>query len=206
MLNKEKLLILGAGGHGRASAYVAASMKRWSQIAFLNDLTIPELRDFEILGGFQEVYRYKEEYDVFVAIGDNETRRKLLLQLEAENFTIPVLIHPSAFVGENVKLGAGSIVMAGAVIICNSTIGKGVIVNTSSSIDHDNQIGDFVHISPGAHLAGEVTIGENTWICTGAAVINKLTITDHCIVGAGAVVVRAITEKGTYVGVPARRI
>lgn len=206
MANKDKLLIIGAGGHGRAAAYVAANMKRWSQIAFLNDNDIQDMKDFKIIGRFNEVHRFKEEYDVFVAIGDNELREQLLTQLEMENASIPVLIHPSALIGEHVRLGAGTIVMAGAVIICNGTIGKGVIINTSSSIDHDGIIGDFVHISPGVHIAGDVKIGENTWICIGATVINHITIADHCTIGAGAVVINSITEKGTYVGVPARKL
>jgi sugar O-acyltransferase (sialic acid O-acetyltransferase NeuD family) len=206
MVNKDKLLILGAGGHGRVAAYVAANMKRWGQIAFLNDSDVQDRKDFEIIGKFNEVHYYKEDYDIFVAIGDNEIREKLLLQLEMDNASIPVLIHPSALIGENVTLGAGTIVMAGAVIICNCTIGKGVIINTSSSIDHDNMIGDYAHISPGVHIAGGVKIGENSWICIGATVINHITIADHCTIGAGAVVINNITEEGTYVGVPARKL
>jgi sugar O-acyltransferase (sialic acid O-acetyltransferase NeuD family) len=206
MANKDKLLILGAGGHGRAAAYIAANMKRWRQIAFLNDVEIPEMKDFKIIGGFNDIRHYQDEYDVFVAIGDNAIRESLLTKLEKEHATIPVLIHPSAQIGENVRMGAGTIVMAGAVIICNSTLGRGVILNTSSSVDHDNYIGDFVHISPGAHIAGGVTIGANTWVCIGATVIDHVTITDHCTIGAGAVVIKSIVERGTYVGVPARKL
>jgi sugar O-acyltransferase (sialic acid O-acetyltransferase NeuD family) len=206
MANKDRLLILGAGGHGRTAAYVAASMNRWRQIAFLNDFDVPDRMDFQILGGFKDVHHYVEEYDLFVAIGDNEIRKKLLLQLELEHASIPVLLHPSAMIGEHVMLGAGTIVMAGAVIICNSIIGKGVIINTCASVDHDNRIGDFVYISPGAHLAGDVKIGDNTWICIGATVINHITIADRCIIGAGAVVIKDITMEGTYVGVPVRKI
>lgn len=206
MSDKEKLLILGAGGLGRAAAYTAVRMKRWDQIAFLDDMDVPDLNDFIILGSVKEVHHYIEDYEVFVAIGNNETRKNLLLQLEALNARIPILIHPKAFIGENVKLGAGTIVMAGAVIICNCTIGKGVIINTSSSVDHDSRIEDFVHISPGAHIAGNVIIGDSSWICIGATVINNLTITDHCTIGAGAVVIKSITEKGTYVGVPTRKL
>jgi sugar O-acyltransferase (sialic acid O-acetyltransferase NeuD family) len=205
LVYKDKILILGAGGHGRAAAYVAAKMKKWSEIAFLNDADIQEMKDFKIIGRFKDTPHYKEEYDLFVAIGDNDIREKILIQLEAENASIPVLIHPGASIGENVTLGAGTIVMDGAVIICNTTIGKGVIVNTSSSIDHDNRIGDYVHISPGTHIAGDVKVGKNTWICIGATVINHLTIADHCTIGAGAVVIKSITEVGTYIGVPATK-
>jgi sugar O-acyltransferase (sialic acid O-acetyltransferase NeuD family) len=180
-------------------------MKRWCEIAFLNDSDVRDIKDFKIIGSFMDAPHYKDDYDLFVAIGDNEIREKLLIQLEMDNSSVPVLIHPSAFIGENVILGAGTIVMAGAVIECNSVIGKGVIVNTSSSIDHDNVIGDFVHISPGVHIAGDVKVGKNSWICIGATVINHLTIADHCTIGAGAVVIKSITERGTYVGVPAKK-
>ena len=204
--NKDKLLIMGAGGHGRAAAYLAASMKRWSRIAFLNDVQVQDRMEFEIIGRFIDAPYYTEEYDFFVALGDNELRENMQLKLEQMNASLATLIHPSAWIGENVKLGIGTIIMAGAVIICNSTIGKGAIINTSASIDHDNVIGDFVHISPGVHLAGEVTVGKNAWICIGATVINHLTVAEHCIVGAGAVVIDNITEKGTYVGVPASKL
>jgi acetyltransferase-like isoleucine patch superfamily enzyme len=73
-------------------------------------------------------------------------------------------------------------------------------------VEHDNLIGDFAHISVGAKLAGTVTIGPESWIGIGAVVSNNLSICGGCMVGAGAVVVKNITEPGTYVGVPARRI
>jgi len=40
----------------------------------------------------------------------------------------------------------------------------------------------------------------------GTAVINNITIGDGVTVGAGAAVVKNLTETGTYVGVPARKI
>lgn len=178
-------------------------MKRWSEIAFLNDSDVGAIKDFNIIGGFAEAPSYKDDYDLFVAIGDNTIRESLQRELEEQNASMAVIIHPSAWIGENVRVGTGSIVMAGAVIICNSVIGRGGIINTSSSIDHDNRIGDYVHISPGVHIAGDVRIGDNVWIGSGATVINHLTITDHCTIGAGAVVIRSILERGTYVGVPA---
>jgi serine acetyltransferase len=45
-----------------------------------------------------------------------------------------------------------------------------------------------------------VTIGTN------AAVLPGINICDNVIIGAGAVVNKDITDPGTYVGVPARKI
>ena len=96
--------------------------------------------------------------------------------------------------------------MAGVVINPGAQIGKGCIINTSSSVDHDCQIEDYVHISVGAHLSGTIEVGERTWIGAGATVSNNVNICGGCTIGAGAVVVKDITESGTYVGVPAKKI
>ena len=55
-------------------------------------------------------------------------------------------------------------------------------------------------------MAGTVTVGENTWIGIGAAVSNNIDIASDCIIGAGAVVVKNISEPGTYIGIPAKKI
>ncbi len=107
---------------------------------------------------------------------------------------------------EDVKIGEGTVVMAGAVVNPGAIIGKGCIINTCSSIDHDCKIGDFVHVSIGAHLAGAVKVHSRTWIGAGDTVINKIFICDNWKVGAGPVVVNNITEVGTYVGVPAKKM
>ncbi|NMA64614.1 MAG: acetyltransferase, partial [Clostridiaceae bacterium] len=102
--------------------------------------------------------------------------------------------------------GSGTVVMAGVVINSSTRIGKGCIINTGATIDHDNVIEDYVHISPGVNTAGTVRVGCGTWLGIGSVVSNNITVTNNCRVGAGAVVVKDITETGTYVGVPARRI
>jgi sugar O-acyltransferase (sialic acid O-acetyltransferase NeuD family) len=205
--NKNRLLIIGASGHGRVVADIAIKSNLWRQIAFLDDdESIRDSMGVAVIDRSANVIKYVNDYCIFVAIGDNKTREKIQNQIEKEGANIPVLIHPSAIIGENVKIGAGTVVMAGAVINCCSRVGKGCIVNTGATIDHDNVIEDYVHISPGVHLAGTVKIGKNSWIGIGSVVSNNINIVCDCKVGAGAVVVRNITEPGTYVGIPARRV
>lgn len=49
-------------------------------------------------------------------------------------------------------------------------------------------------------------IGKGSWQGIGSIVSNKVNVYSGCKVGAGAVVVKDITESGTYVGVPVRRV
>lgn len=204
---KDKLLIIGASGHGKVVADIALKMNKWNTISFLDDdESIKTSLGLKVIGKSADAFQKIEEYDIFVGIGNNEIRKKIQNALEAKGVILPVLIHPNAIIGEQVTLSTGSVVMAGAIINCSTKIGKGCIINTGSTIDHDNDIEDFVHISPGAHLAGTVRVGQGSWLGLGSVVCNDIYITSGCKVGAGAVVVKDITEAGVYVGVPVRRV
>lgn len=204
---KNKLLIIGASGHGKVIADIAFKMNRWHNIAFLDDdENIKVSMGIEVIGKSADAFKYMKDFDIFVGIGNNSIRERLQEKLEFEGASIPVLIHPDAVIGGHVELGAGTVVMARAVINCSTRIGKGSIINTGATIDHDNLIEDYVHISPGVHTAGTVKIGKGTWLGIGSVVSNNVNIISGCKIGAGAVVVKDINEVGTYVGVPARRV
>lgn len=204
---KNKLLIIGASGHGKVVADVALKMNRWKSIAFLDDNnTIKTLMSFEVIGTSKNLFKYIDYYEIFVGIGNNATRHKIIKTLETYGASIPTLIHPKAIIGSHVDIGVGTVVMAGVIINACTKIGKGCIVNTSATIDHDNEIEDFVHISPGVHLAGTVKVGKGSWLGIGSTVINDITITSDCKIGAGAVVVKNLLESGIYIGIPAKKV
>ncbi|MCR6546198.1 acetyltransferase [Dehalobacterium formicoaceticum] len=203
----DKLIIIGASGHGKVVADIAIKMNKWRSISFLDDDgSIKTVMGFEVVGKTADAFTYKDEADFFVAIGNNGTRKKIQDGLEKEGMSVVRLIHPNAVIGTNVEIGIGTAVMAGVVINSSSKVGRGCIINTCCSLDHDNVIEDYVHISPGANLAGTVKVGRGSWMGIGVVVSNNVNITSNCTVGAGAVVMRDIIEPGTYVGIPAGRV
>ncbi|TCK93133.1 sugar O-acyltransferase (sialic acid O-acetyltransferase NeuD family) [Natranaerovirga hydrolytica] len=203
----DKLIIIGASGHGKVVADIAIKMNKWQSIAFLDDdESIKTSMGLEVIGKTADAFTYKDEADFFVAIGNNATREKVQEKFMDEGISVVKLIHPSATIGTDVEIGIGTTVMAGVAINSSTRIGKGCIINTSSSLDHDNVIEDYVHISPGANLAGMVKVGKGSWVGIGSVISNNVNIYSRCKVGAGAVVVKDITEPGTYVGVPVRKI
>lgn len=204
---EKKLIIVGAGGHGRSAAGTAMKMKKWDTILFLDDdPQLTESMGIKVIGKTSEAQLYCKDADVFVAVGNNSTRQRLVEEYVGQGLTMVTLIHPNAILGEQVTVGNGTIVMAGAIINCCSWIGKGCIVNTGATVDHDGVIEDYVHISPGAHLAGSVHVGIGCWLGIGSVISNNINITGGCIVGAGSVVMKDLTEAGTYVGTPVRRL
>ena len=204
---KDKLIIIGASGHGKVVADIAIKINKWQSITFLDDdESIKTSMGLEVIGKTADAFINKDEADFFVAIGSNITRGKIQEKLIEQGLNVVSLIHPSAIIGTDVEIGIGTAVMAGVVINSSSRIGKGCIINTSSSLDHDNMIEDYAHISPGVRTAGNVGIGKGTWLGIGSVVSNNVNICSGCKVGAGAVVVKDITEPGTYVGIPVRKI
>lgn len=201
----KKLVIIGASGHGKVIADIALK-NQYDEIIFLDDdNTITECAGFSVKGSTEYIERYLS-WDFIIAIGDALARQKIFNKLEDMSCNIVSLIHPKAVVSRRVDIQKGTVVMAGAVINSDTKIGKGCIVNTGSSVDHDGIVDDFVHISVGAHIAGNVHVGLSTWIGAGAIVLNNLSICNNCIVGAGTVVIKDLDEKGTYIGVPAKRL
>lgn len=194
-----KLIIIGAGGHGKVVADIAVK-NGFEDIVFLNDdETVKECAGFPVVGKICEAVEM--DGDKIVAIGNASIREKI-----SSGIKTVTLIHPDAVISRRVEIGEGTVVMAGSVINSDVKIGKGCIINTGASVDHDCVIGDYVHVSVGAHVAGTCIIGEKTWIGAGVVVSNHINICNDCMVGAGAVVIKDIKIAGTYVGVPARKI
>lgn len=199
------VIIIGAGGHAKVIADIIYKSGD-NLIGFLDDNLANKGKEIylgkKVIGTTKDIEIYNKNYFI-IGIGNNSIRKKINNE---NNLKLYSAIHPSAIIAEDVKIGTGSVIMAGVVINPGTVIGKNCIINTSSSLDHDNLLEDYVHISPGAHLAGTVTIKEGTWICTGAVVKNNITIGKNNIIGAGCVVIKDIIEEnGTYIGVPARR-
>lgn len=201
-MNK-KVVIIGAGGHGRVVADIVEACGD-TVIGFLDDSNTANDK-VNVVGTSADAIKYCDgEIKLFVAIGNCKVREKIMNSLpDAKWYTA---IHPSAVISPSVVIGEGTCVMPNAVINNSAVIGKGCIINTCASVDHDDVIGDFVHISCGARLAGTVTVGKSTWVGIGSTVSNNISIGSDIMIGAGAVVVKDITEEGTYIGVPARKI
>ena len=198
-----RLIIVGAGGHGKVIADNACK-NGYTDISFVDDGATGTSMGFPIVGTCAEIEKLNDgKTDFIIGIGNNAVRKKI-----AEKYAVNwiALVHPSAQIAMNVSIGKGTAVMAGAVINACVEIGEHCIINTGAIVEHDNVIQDYVHISPGATLGGTTHVGELTHVGIGATVINNIDICGSCVIGAGSAVVKDLQESGTYVGVPVRKI
>lgn len=206
------IVVVGGGGHAKVVINILRKESRHEILGYT------DLQDRGVLlgsrylgpdGSLATLAAGREKLNAAIALGQvglGEPRRALWTRLSLIGLSFPFIVSPDAIVNDEVSGGEGAVIMDGAVINSGAIIGLGAIVNTNSTIEHDVVLGDWVHVAPGATVSGGVTIGDFSMIGAGATVIEGIKITSGCVVGAGATVVRDLTERGVYVGTPARRI
>lgn len=203
-----RLLILGAGGHGKVVAETALANNKFQRISFLDDGKIGEkVLGIEVIDGLSTMEKLRGKFDsAFVALGDNKLRVEWLLKLKKIGFFLPIIKHPTSVISKSAVLKEGTCVFANAVINANAKIGFGCIINTSSVVEHDCKIEDGVHVSCNVSLGGTTCVGKHSLLGIGSTVINNISIGENVIIGAGAVVTKNIPPNCIAVGVPAKPI
>ncbi len=187
-------VIVGGGGH----ANVVADLLLASNCSILGyaDVSGSRANFAPYLGNDQKVYQFATS-EIYIAIGigslpGHNLRKRLFEKFLSSGYSIPPLIHPSAYVARTAKVADGAQIMAGAVVQANTEIERNVIINTGASIDHDCYVAQNCHISPRATLCGSVRLMESTHIGVNAAILQNITVGSSSVIGAGAIVRRSV--------------
>jgi len=202
------LYIIGAGGHAREVASILTQLKN-VKIAgyFSDDQPTGRLAD-EWLGPIADITpEATKNYSkgaFIVAIGDNDIRRRVIMQIEALGLSGYSVISPDIYIDPTIKIEPFTQICRNVSLTCDLHIGKGVIINTGAIISHDAQLGDFAFIGPGATICGNVKIGEEAFIGAGATILPNIIIGDKAVIGAGAVVTQNVSTDAKVMGCPAR--
>lgn len=169
---------------------------------------VPLLGDFHDFKNWIERERNISNIEFLVAIGGARGKDRYDIQNDLLKYGLAstILIHPKAYIANNVELGDGTQVLAQACVAPSVTVGKACIINHRASIDHECVLFNGVHIAPGATLCGCVEIGEFSFIGAGAVILPRVKIGKNSIIGAGSVVIKDVPDFCTVVGNPARII
>ena len=209
-MSKHPIAIWGTSGHAMVVADIVHLAGDYAIAGFIDDRRGDRrgetFRGAAVLGGRERLPELKARgvEQMLIAVGDCRLRLCLAEIARQHGFRLAGAVHPRATVAADVTLGAGTVVMAGAVINPACRIGENVIINTSASVDHECVLEDGVHVCPGAHLAGNVRVGRATQLGIGSAVIQRIRIGAGSLIGAGAVVVDDIPDEVVAYGVPVR--
>jgi sugar O-acyltransferase (sialic acid O-acetyltransferase NeuD family) len=208
------LVILGAGGMGRETAWLVRMINQeiqnsWNLLGFLVREIDPARKFIGKLPllDLPAIIPYLPNLHVVAAIGNPVLRKRAVLDIERLNCHFATLIHPGiTFEKDSISIGAGTVICAGSFLSVNVSVGNHVIINMGSTIAHDCVLEDYATISPGCHLAGNSVIREGGFLGIGSSTIEGKEIGAWSVIGAGGVVIDHIPSGVTAVGVPARVI
>lgn len=180
-----RLLIIGAGGHGRAIAEAARFGGEHELVGFLDD-GVPgaEVMGMRVHGPVSSLPLLVAMADLaIVAIGQNHVRESLQERVLEVGFRLATVVHPRAVVSPSAKIGVGSAIMAAAVVGTEAQLGLGVIINSGSVVDHHCVVEDFGHVGANASMAGGSVLGRRAWMQAGSALGYRVKIDADEVLG-----------------------
>jgi sugar O-acyltransferase (sialic acid O-acetyltransferase NeuD family) len=182
-----RLLILGAGGHGRAVADLATECG-WTVAGFTDRSPGPGVLGED--GDVAALARDRKIDGAVVGVGNTGLvrRAELFAMLTSLRVTTPTLIHPRATVSRTCKIGDGVVIFPSVVLGAAVEVGDNVVLYSGVIAEHDCRIAAHAYLSPGVILAGSVMIEAGAFLGMGALVVPGVTVRKGAKVRAGAVV------------------
>ena len=184
------LLIVGAGGHGRCCLDIARDMNVFDKIAFLDDNHVNEvINDSNVIGTIDEMSSYYLEYtNIFIAIGNNKVRSKLMLQAQEIGYSLPILKHSTSVISKYAFLGVGSVIFPNAVVEANVVIKDGCIIAVNSVVNHDAYIDECVLVNTASVIRPNTVINKYASIGSRCLITANTTIDKELIIKDGEVI------------------
>lgn len=206
----KSICIVGTGGFGREVLSLINDLGRYDEVeAFLEPDHIWEekWKDKMIMGKKVLPMSHADsgKHQITIGVASNAIRQKTLTQLPQDIEYIS-LIHPNVQISKWVTLGRGAVITAGCILTCAIEIGDFVQLNVNTTICHDCNIGDFFTTAPAVNINGNCIIASDVYFGCGSATKQGVSICSSVIIGMGAMVLRDITEPGTYIGIPAKKL
>ena len=210
----KKVVIIGGrvDGHAKVVLEIIQAAGKFEVEGFIDDNLFGKglsIRGLPVIGTVSDLPMLTKKlklYGAIVAIGDNQKRRLLGIQVKESGLTLINVIHPTVHLDSDVVIGEGNCFCQGVIIVAGSTIGNSVNIHTGATIDHDNVIDDGANLGPGVHTAGRVKIGRDAFLGTGTIIIPDCSVGEGVIAGAGTVIIDSVEPYCKVVGVPARLI
>ncbi|MGI9646907.1 MAG: acetyltransferase [Acidimicrobiia bacterium] len=204
---RERIILIGAGGHAKSVIGVLEREDRWDLVGLLDDdPRTDSVLDYPVLGDREKAPDLHDSgiTRAHVSIGDNATRSTLASEMAEIGFTLVSIFDPTAVQFDHTRVGAGSFIHAYAVLGATVQIGDLAIISVHAAVGHDSVLGNSVHLAPKVQLAGDVKVGDGTFLGTGTVVLPGVTIGTGVVVGADSLVNQDVEDNTVVAGVPAR--
>lgn len=207
----DNIVIIGSSGHAKVIIDIVQKEGKFNIVGLVDPYRAvgEQTLEYSILGKEEDLPELMNDHSlkgVIVAIGDNFIRSKVAAEVKelCPALAFVSTIHPATSIAADVRIGEGSVIMAGATVNSCSSVGRFCILNTNSSFDHDSRMEDFASLAPNVTTGGNCHIDEYSAIGIGAVLTHGIDIGEHTVIGAGSLVMHSIESFVVAYGSPAR--
>jgi sugar O-acyltransferase (sialic acid O-acetyltransferase NeuD family) len=204
-MGKPSLILVGAGGHAHACIDVIEQHGHY-QIAGI--VGMPEQLHsrhlgYAVIAADDNLSQLSGPHPfAVITVGQIQSpgsRIRLYEMVARIGFQLPSIVAPTAYVSRHATIGAGTVVMHGAIINAAAKVGSNCIINTRALVEHDATVEDHCHISTGAILNGDARVGAGSFVGSGSVIKEGVSIGQNCVVGMGLTVRRDLADHSRFV-------
>lgn len=207
----KNLIIIGAGGMGRTVYSNALESVGYGETFVVKGFIDDNLQALDGFCGYPPIvgticnYQPQED-DVFVSSIGGPSRRSCMEEIIRRGGEFLELIHQTARIYTNAKLGKGNFIGAYSVIGNDVVIGDYNMIQSYAVIGHDARIGSWNRIDTHVTCVGGIVIEDDVNIHTSAVISHKVRVETGAHVGALSFVIRKVKAGTTVMGNPAKRL
>ena len=207
----KNLIIIGADGMGRVMYDMARESHGYNESYQIKGFIDDNINALDSFVGYPPVIGTIKDYaiqpdDVFICSIGGPSRQNCMQSIINKGGEFISMIHKTARIGSNVKLGKAIMVGAFTTIAADAVIGDYNFIQSCTIIGHDVVIGDWNRIDSHVMCIGGVKIGNNNMIHTSAVLNHGVVVEDNAHIGACSFVTRKVDSSTTVFGNPARRL
>ena len=207
----KNLIIIGAGGMGRTMYSNALESIGYGEKFVIKGFIDDNLEALDGFPNYPPVIGTIRDYqpqqdDVFVSSIGGASRRSCMEEIIRRGGEFLDLIHQTARLLANVKLGKGNFIGAYTVIGNDAVVGDYNMIQSYTIIGHDTKVGNYNRIDTHVTCVGGTVIEDDVNIHTSAVISHGVVIETGAHVGALSFVIKKVKAGTTVMGNPAKKL
>ena len=207
----KQLIIIGAGGMGRTLFSNALEGIGYGEKYLIKGFIDDNLNALDGFPNYPPIIGTINNYfpqnnDVFISSIGGIARRPCIEEIIKRGGEFMELIHKTARIYNNAKLGKGNFIGAYSVIGNDAVVGDYNMIQAYTVIGHDAHIGNWNRIDTHVTCVGGIIVEDEVNIHTSAVISHGVTVGSGAHVGALSFVIRKVKSGTTVMGNPAKKI